>query len=149
LITKPSAPNQIKSKAKGSRAVPITDKVITIPAYHEKLRYFKVYCSKFYWAQVYINGSFKFISPPTGSVKEAAQLTIKFYDDVLVDKPVGSTKSLKSRSFSQVGHNFLENLKYVGKPSRYRDNKSRLNKALTPHFDEKDIGELASAIVVY
>jgi integrase len=145
LTTKPKKP--IKIKPKGSGAVPIPDTVRTIPGYPDKLKYFKVYCSKFYWVRVYINGSYKVRSLKTELAKEAAQLTIKFYEDVLVDKRVGSTKSLKSRSFSQVGHNFLETLKGVGKPSRYRDDSSRFNKALIPHFGEKDIGEITSADV--
>ncbi len=145
LTTKPKKPNQIKPK--GSGAVPIPETVRTIPGYPEKLKYFKVYCSKFYWARVYINGSYKVRSLKTESAKEASQLTIKFYEDVLVDKRVGSTKSLKSRAFSQVGHNFLETLKGVGKPSRYRDDNSRFNKGLIPHFGEKDIGEITSADV--
>lgn len=136
----------IKIKPKGSGAVPIPGTIRTIPSYPTSLKYFKVYCSKFYWARFYVNGGYKVRSLKTQDPKEAAKFTVKFYEDILLDKRLGnSTNPVKSRRFSQVGLTYLETLNGVGKPRRYQDDLNRFKKELLPHFAEKDIGEISSA----
>ena len=136
----------IKIKPKGSGAVPIPDTVRTIPKYPTSLKYFKVYCSRFYWARFYVNGGYKVRSLKTEDPKEASRLAVKFYEDILMDKRLGvSPNPVKSRRFSQVSLAYLETLNGVGKPRLYRDDLNKFKKELLPHFGEKDVGSITNA----
>ncbi len=142
MTTKPKKP--IKIKPKGSGANPIPDTVETIPGYPSKLKIFKVYCSRYYWSRVYINGSYKVRSLKTESRKEAINLAKKFYEDSLVGVRTGQSKAPNSRTFSNVGLAYLESINTDG--SRvYKDDSNRFKKELVPHFGEKDIGEVSNS----
>jgi len=136
----------IKNKPKGSGAVPIPDTVRTIPGYPTSLKYFKVYCSRFYWVRFYVNGGYKIRSLKTEDPKDASKLAIKFYEDILLDRRLGtSTNPVKSRRFSQVGVAYLETLNGIGKPRLYRDDLNKFKKELLPYFGEKDVGSITNS----
>lgn len=134
-----------KIKSKGSGANPIPGTVETVPGYPLKLKFFRVACSPYYWARVYVNGSYKIKSLKTENRKEAINFARKFYEDALVGARTGSFKVPKSRSFAQVGNAFIETLNGAGKPRRYSDDNNRYKKELIPFFGEKDIGEISNA----
>ncbi|MEY3804170.1 MAG: hypothetical protein RL667_292, partial [Pseudomonadota bacterium] len=62
----------------------------SVPGYPSKLKISKVNCSRFYWARVYINGSYKMRSLKTESRKEAINLAKKFYEEALISDRTGS-----------------------------------------------------------
>ncbi len=135
--------NSNRIKAKKANAIPET--METVPGYPEKLKFFKVDCSRFYWARVYINGAYKVRSLKTESRKEAINLAKKFYEDALVSNRTGSMKAPKSRSFSNVGKTYIETLNGIGKDRLYKDDLNRFKKYLIPHFGEKDVGLITNA----
>ena len=144
----PKSPlNPSKKRYQGSGANPIKDTIETIPNYPSKLVIFKVESSPYYWSRVYVNGRYTVRSLKTENRKEAQKSAIQLFTDVLVNHKIGKTKTLKSRTFTNVGHAYLETLNGSGKPRRYQDDKNRFNKELVPHFSEKDVGEITNADV--
>lgn len=133
------------NKIKGKSANAILETMESVAGYPDKLKFFKVYCSKFYWARVYINGAYKVRSLKTESRKEAINLTKKFYEDALVNDRTGLSKAPKSRSFTNIGNTYIETLNGIGKDRLYRDDLNRFKKELIPHFGEKDIGLISNA----
>jgi integrase len=134
-----------KKAYKGSGANPIKDTIETIPNYPKKLVIFKVESSPYYWSRVYVNGRYSVRSLKTDNRKLAQQAAIKFFTDILVDHRVGIAKPLKSRTFTNVGNDYLETINDGGKTRRYADDKNRFNNGLVPFFAETDIGEVTNA----
>ena len=127
-------------KINGSGANPIAGTVESVAGYPAKLKFFKVECSPYYWARVYVNGAYKVRSLKTESRKEAINLTKKFYEDVLVNAKTGALKASRNRSFTYVGRSYIETQNGIGNNRRYRDDLSRFKVGLVPHFAEKDVG---------
>jgi integrase len=134
-----------KKAYKGSGANPIKSTIETIPNYPKKLIIFKVESSPYYWSRVYVNGRYSVRSLKTDNRKLAQQAAIKFFTDILVDHRVGLAKPLKSRTFTNVGNDYLETINDGGKTRRYADDKNRFNHGLVPFFAEKDVGEITNA----
>ena len=137
--------NPTKKRYQGSGANPIKGTIETIPNYPSKLVIFKVESSPFYWCRVYVNGRYTVRSLKTESRKEAQKGAIDLFTNVLVNNKIGRGKPLKSRTFTNVGHAYIETLNGSGKPRRYQDDKNRFSKELVPHFNEKDVGEITNA----
>ena len=78
-----------KTVRKPSRTNPIPDTVCNVSGYPDKLKVFKVECSKYWQARVYVNGAYRFSSLKTESKKDALRNAIKFYESVLAN-PKGS-----------------------------------------------------------
>jgi integrase len=129
---------------KPSRTNPIPDTVCTVSGYPDKLKVFKVECSKYWQARVYVNGGYRFSSLKTESKKDALRNAIKFYESVLAN-PKGSSRDIKSRSFAAVGSSFIESQKLPTKIRRYHDDRQRFTKELLPYFAEKDVAEISNA----
>lgn len=134
-----------KKSYSGSGANPIKSTIETIPNYPKKLIIFKVESSPYYWSRVYVNGRYSIRSLKTDNRKLAQQAAIKFFTDILVDHRVGLAKPLKSRTFTNVGNDYLETINDGGKTRRYADDKNRFNHGLVPFFAEKDVGEITNA----
>lgn len=139
--------DKISNKIKPKKANAIRHTMETVPGYPEKLKFFRVECSRYFWARVYINGAYKVRSLKTESRKEAINLAKKFYEDSLVNDRTGLSKAPQSRTFSNVGHTFIETLNGIGKTRLYRDDLNRFKKELVPHFGEKDVGLITNADV--
>ena len=135
-----------KTVRKPSRTNPIPDTVCNVSGYPDKLKVFKVECSKYWQARVYVNGAYRFSSLKTESKKDALRNAIKFYESVLAN-PKGSNRDIKSRSFAAVGSGFIESQKIPTKLRRYHDDRQRFTKELLPYFAEKDIAEISNADV--
>jgi len=140
LTQKPS-----KKHYQGSGANPIKGTIETIPNYPKKLVIFKVESSPYYWSRVYVNGRYSVRSLKTDNRKLAQKAAIKFFTDILVDHRVGVAKPLKSRTFTNVGNDYLETINDGGKTRRYADDKNRFNNGLVPFFAEDDVGEITNA----
>jgi len=137
--------NTSKKTYKGSGANPIKGTIETIPNYPKKLVIFKVESSPYYWSRVYVNGRYSIRSLKTDNRKLAQKAAIKFFTDILVDHRVGVAKPLKSRTFTNVGNDYLESINDNGKTRRYADDKYRFNHTLVPFFTEKDVGEITNS----
>ena len=139
----PKSPIKTKTSPKKSNA--ILETMESVPGYPSKLKFFKVYCSKFYWARVYVNGSYKVRSLKTESRKEAINLTKKFYEEALISDRTGSMGAPRNRTFSNVGLTYIETLNGIGKDRLFKDDLNRFKKELVPHFGEKDVGLITNA----
>lgn len=135
----------IKTKTLPKKANAILETMESVPGYPSKLKFFKVDCSKFYWARVYVNGSYKVRSLKTESRKEAINLTKKFYEEALISDRTGSMGAPRNRTFSNVGLTYIETLNGIGKDRLYKDDLNRFKKELVPHFGEKDVGLITNA----
>jgi integrase len=135
----------LKSKTLPKKSNAILETMESVPGYPSKLKFFKVYCSKFYWARVYVNGSYKVRSLKTESRKEAINLTKKFYEEALISDRTGSMGAPRNRTFSNVGLTYIETLNGIGKDRLYKDDLNRFKKELVPHFGEKDVGLITNA----
>lgn len=134
-----------KKAYKGSGANPIKGTIETIPGYPKKLVIFRVESSPFFWARVYVNGRYSVRSLKTDNRKLAQKAAAQFFTDILVDHRIGVAKPLKSRTFTNVGNDYLETINDGGKTRRYTDDKNRFNHALVPFFAETDVGEITNA----
>jgi integrase len=134
-----------KKRYEGSGSNPIKGTIENIPQYPKKLVIFKVESSPYYWSRVYVNGRYSVRSLKTDNRKLAQQAAIKFFTDILVDHRVGIAKPLKSRTFTNVGNDYLESINDCGKTRRYADDKNRFNHGLVPFFAEKDVSEITNA----
>ena len=140
-----SSQNPSKKAYQGSGANAIKGTIETIPNYPKKLVIFKVECSPYYWCRVYVNGRYTVRSLKTESRKEAQKGAIQLFTDVLVNQRLGKAKPLNSRTFTNVGHAYIETLNGSAKARLYQDDKNRFKKELVPHFSEKDVGEITNA----
>ena len=105
-----------KKAYKGSGANPIKSTIETIPNYPKKLIIFKVESSPYYWSRVYVNGRYSVRSLKTDNRKLAQKAAIKFFTDILVDHRVGVANPLKSRTFTNVGNDYLETASFTSLP---------------------------------
>lgn len=134
----------LKAEKKPSRTNPIPETVCNVTGYPQKLKVFKVECSKYWQARVYVDGGYRFGSLKTESKKEALRNAIKFYESVLAN-PKTSSKEIKSRAFAAVGSGFIESQKIPTKLRRYHDDRQRFTKELLPYFAEQDLAEISNA----
>lgn len=134
-----------KPAPKPSRNSWVEDTVQTIPGYPAKLKIFKVHCSRYWWARVFVNGRYRMSTLKTESRKEAINAAKLFYERVLVENHTGSGGKSKSRTFAAVGKDMIESQNVPDKLRRYHDDRLRFQKELLPHFGEKDVGEISNA----
>lgn len=120
----------------------------TISGYPEKLKIYRVSCSRFWWARVYANGRYSIRSLKTEVLKEAQQKAKKFYENVLVEAHLGTRPQSKSRSFAAVGAQLIKSQDVPNGGRKYLDDKQRFEKYLLPFFGEKDIGDVHNADIV-
>lgn len=123
---------------------PLDGTIKRIRSYPEKLIYFKVASSRFYWARMYQYGRYFVRSLKTTDQDEARERCIAFYLDVLNKGGAGKGPTT-SRKFNSVGHQFLETEKGDGSERRYYDENNRFKKELLPFFGEMDIGSITNA----
>lgn len=142
-------PKSSRSNSKAGAANALHETLQAVPGLPEKVKIFKVDCSRYWWARVYINGRYRTKSLKTEKLREAQEAAKKFFIQAIIDaehlsdgKNVGKSMS---RSFIVVGKNFVESQNVPDKVRRYNDDRIRFNKELVPHFKEKDIGDIAYA----
>ncbi len=145
-------PSRPISNSKAGAANALTDTIQTVPGLPTKLKIFKVGCSRFWWARVYLNGRYLVRSLKTEKLREAQAAAKQFFIAAIVDaehsgKGRSSGKSI-SRSFVVVGKNFVESQNVPDKVRRYNDDRIRFNKELVPYFGEKDVGDISHADIV-
>ncbi len=140
------------SNSKAGAANALTDTIQTVPGLPTKLKIFKVACSRYWWARVYLNGRYLVRSLKTERLREAQNAAKQFFISAIVEaehsgKGRSSGKAL-SRSFVLVGRNFIESQNVPDKVRRYNDDRIRFNKELVPFFGEKDVAEISHADIV-
>lgn len=133
-----------KNRASGAGCNPLDGTVLRIKGYPDKLIYYKVDCSKFYWARVHMYGRYFTKSLRTESPVEAKQRCIEFFNEKLSRAGVGKG-SASSRKFASVGHYVIESEKKTGSERRYYDDFNRFSKELLPFFGEMDVGSINNA----
>ncbi len=114
----------------------------SIPKFPEKLVIFKVECSRFWWARVYVNGQMRMRSTKTEVKKEAIEVAKEFFYELLQNKGGKAGSKVKTRSFSGLAVSLLEIEKTTAKKSLYLNDKGKINNFLIPHFGEKLISEI-------
>ena len=114
----------------------------SIPKFPEKLVIFKVECSRFWWARVYVNGRMRMRSTKTEVKKEAVEVAKEFFYELLQNKGGKAGSKVKTRSFSGLAVSLLDIEKTTAKKSLYLNDKGKINNFLIPHFGEKLISEI-------
>ena len=114
----------------------------SIPKFPEKLVIFKVECSRFWWARVYVNGQMRMRSTKTEVKKEAIEVAKEFFYELLQNKGGKAGSKVKTRSFSGLAVSLLDIEKTTAKKSLYLNDKGKINNFLIPHFGEKLISEI-------
>ena len=114
----------------------------SIPKFPEKLVIFKVECSRFWWARVYVNGRMRMRSTKTEVKKEAIEVAKEFFYELLQNKGGKAGSKVKTRSFSGLAVSLLDIEKTTAKKSLYLNDKGKINNFLIPHFGEKLISEI-------
>ena len=114
----------------------------SIPKFPEKLVIFKVECSRFWWARVYVNGRMRMRSTKTEVKKEAVEVAKEFFYELLQNKGGKAGSKVKTRSLSGLAVSLLDIEKTTAKKSLYLNDKGKINNFLIPHFGEKLISEI-------
>ncbi len=114
----------------------------SIPKFPEKLVIFKVECSRFWWARVYVNGQMRMRSTKTEVKKEAIEVAKEFFYELLQNKGGRAGSKVKTRSFAGLAVSLLDIEKTTAKKSLYLNDKGKINNFLIPHFGEKLISEI-------
>jgi len=114
----------------------------SIPKMPEKLVIFKVECSRYWWARVYVNGQMRSRSTKTEIKKEAIEAAKEFFYELLQNKGGSSNSKSKTRTFAGLAVSLLEIEKTTAKKSLYINDKGKINNFLIPHFGEKLISEI-------
>lgn len=123
-----------------SKIVPGT--VETIPKMPEKLVIFKVECSRYWWARVYMYDRYFVKSTRTEVRKEAQAFAKQLYEDALQNKGVNPRSKTKTRLFSGLALALLDIEKTTAKKSLYQNDKGKIENFLIPHFGEKLISDI-------
>jgi len=137
-------PQPSKIKASSSRNNPIQTSICRIRNYPKTLIYYKVGCSRFYWARVYMYGRYHFKSLKTEDKQIAKEKTIDFYHHTLGHGGVGKG-SLASRKFASVGHAVMSLQETTGSKRRHYDDLNLFTRDLIPFFGEMDVGNINNA----
>ena len=74
-----------KSNSKAGAANALTDTIQTVPGLPTKVKIFKVACSRFWWARVYLNGRYLVRSLKTEKLREAQAAAKQFFIAAIVD----------------------------------------------------------------
>ena len=114
----------------------------TIPKMPEKLVIFKVECSRYWWARVYMYDRYFVKSTKTEIRKEAQDFAKQLYEDALQNKGVNPRSKTKTRLFSGLALALLNVEKTTAKKSLYQNDKGKIENFLIPHFGEKLISDL-------
>ncbi len=114
----------------------------TIPKMPEKLVIFKVECSKYWWARVFMYDRYFVKSTKTEVRKEAQAFAKQLYEDALQNKGVNPRSKTKTRLFSGLALSLLSIEKTTAKKSLYQNDKGKIENFLIPHFAEKLISDI-------
>jgi len=133
-----------KSKAGGAGCNPLTSTIKRIKGYPDKLIYFRVASSPYFWARTYMYGKYFTKSLKTIDPAEAKQRCIEFFNDKLATGGIGKG-TVNSRKFASVAHQMLEIDKKQTTSRQSYDDFNRFKKQLLPFFGETDIGNINNA----
>lgn len=125
---------------------PIQSTICRIKTYPTTLIYYKVGCSRFYWARVYMYGRYHFKSLKTEDKRLAREKTIDFYHHILGHGGVGKG-SLASRKFASIGHAVMQLQAASGSKRRHYDDLNLFTRDLIPFFGERDVGNIDNASI--
>jgi integrase len=114
----------------------------TIPKMPEKLVIFKVECSRYWWARVYMYDRYFVKSTKTEVRKEAQAFAKQLYEDALQNKGVNPRSKTKTRLFAGLALALLDIEKTTAKKSLYQNDKGKIENFLIPHFGEKLISDI-------
>lgn len=131
-------------KVTGGRNNPIKSTISHVKNYPKSLIYYKVPCSRFFWARVYMYGRYHFKSLKTEDKWTAKEKTIDFYHHTLGHGGVGKG-SLASRKFASVGHAVMQLQETSGTKRRHYDDLNLFTRDLIPFFGEIDVGNINNA----
>ena len=123
---------------------PLTSSIKRIRGYPDKLIYFHVASSPYFWARTYQYGKYFTKSLKTTDPAEAKERCIEFYNDKLLNGGVGKG-SVNSRRFASIGNQMLEIDKKRTTTRQSYDDFNRFKKRLVPFFGEVDIGNINNA----
>ena len=120
---------------------PLTSTIKRIKGYPDKLIYFNVRSSPYFWARTYMYGKYFTKSLKTTDPAEAKERCIEFYNDKLLNGGIGKG-SVTSRRFASIGNQMLEIDKQQTTTRQSYDDFNRFKKRLVPFFGEVDIGNI-------
>jgi integrase len=126
---------------------PIQDSIRRINGYPDKLIYYRVACSQFWWARVYMYGRYFFKSLKTDDPVVARKKCIEFFNEKLALTGVAKGP-VDSRKFVSVGNTFLDLDAGNGSERRNYDDRNRFKKVLVPFFGNLDIGAVTNAKIM-
>lgn len=135
-----------KIKTKKNRNNPLAETIQRIKGYPEKLIFYRVPCSQYWWARVYMYGRYHFKSLKTDNEALARKRCIEFFNQKLAGT-VGKG-SIDKRKFASVGNEFLDLSETEGTQRRNYDDRNRFKKELVPFFGNLDIGEIGNAKIM-
>jgi len=125
-----------------ARSKIVTGSMESIPRMPEKLVIFKVECSRYWWARVYMYGRYFVKSTKTEVRKEAQAFAKQLYEDALQNKGVNPRAKTKTRLFAGLALALLDIEKTTAKKSLYQNDKGKIENFLIPHFGEKLISDI-------
>jgi site-specific recombinase XerD len=142
-----------KSNSKSGNSNPIRETIQTVAGQPSILKIYKIPCSRYWQARVYVKGKYRISSLQTEDLKKAQAAAKRFFIKALLDAetaPTGRGKQTKaeSRSFITIGKAFIETQNLPDKQRRYNDDRIRFNKELAPYFANRDIGEISTADIM-
>lgn len=120
---------------------PILDTITKVPGMPSHVVVFKSEASKYWWARVYVNKRYHIRSTKTTVMRQAFEIAKKLWKDAEIGV-IGSPSQRKPTSLAAVATKMLEVVEKTGKKSRYRNDKSRINKNIIPYFLGKDIADI-------
>lgn len=135
-----------KVKTKKSRNNPLPETIQRIKGYPDKLIFYRVPCSQYWWARVYLYGRYHFKSLKTDNETLARKRCIEFFNEKLAGT-VGKG-SIDKRKFASVGNECLDLNETEGTKRRNYDDRNRFKKELVPFFGNLDIGEVSNAKIM-
>lgn len=123
---------------------PLTSTIKRVKGYPDKLIYFRVASSPYFWARTYQYGKYFTKSLKTIDPAEAKERTIEFYNEKLLKGGIGKG-TVNSRKFASIGNQMLEIDKQRTTSRQSYDDFNRFKKRLVPFFGEVDIGNINNA----
>lgn len=120
---------------------PLTSTIKRVKGYPDKLIYFRVASSPYFWARTYQHGKYFTKSLKTTDPVEAKQRCIEFYNDKLISGGVGKG-TVNARKFASVANQMLEIDKQRTSSRQSYDDFNRFKKRIVPFFGEIDISNI-------
>ncbi len=89
------------SNSKAGAANALTGTIQTVPGLPTKLKIFKVACSRYWWARVYLNGRYLVRSLKTEKLREAQNAAKQFFIAAIVDAEHSGKRNVLSASVAR------------------------------------------------